>query len=155
MYLQKVVIRKNLVIISIVLLLAGIILALPMMDTATQYMIEETLKYSNDYMVFLLPVIFISFCLQFCWLNLHRWLCWLLPILSLVLIAVAELYWIKGGSFRELLFMDDWISHGVRKLFSHPIIRLTQAKTLCSNYSGTTNGSRTIFRCYILASLSY
>lgn len=97
MYQQKAVIRKNLVIVSIVLLLAGIILALPMMDTATQYMIEETLKYSNDYMVFLLPVIFISFCLQFCWLNLHRWLCWLLPILSLVLIAVAELYWIKGG----------------------------------------------------------
>lgn len=97
MYLQKAVIRWNLVNVSIALLLVSIILALPMMDTATQYMVEETLKYSNDYMVFLLPVIFISFCLQLCWFNLHRRLCWLFPILSLVLITEAEVFWMKGG----------------------------------------------------------
>ena len=61
MYLQETVIRRNLLIVSIVLLLVSIFLALPMMDTATQYMVEQTLKYSNDYIVFLLPVILLSF----------------------------------------------------------------------------------------------
>ena len=97
MYLQETVIRRNLLIVSIVLLLVSIFLALPMMDTATQYMVEQTLKYSNDYIVFLLPVILLSFSLQFWLFNKHRWLSWLLPILSFVLITAAELFWIEGG----------------------------------------------------------
>ena len=89
--------HRSLWVFSLVLLFASFLLAFPTMDTASQYMSEEILKYGDSYISFLLPVMLISFSIQFWLFNKRRWLCWLLPVCSAILIAAAELYWMQDG----------------------------------------------------------
>jgi len=89
--------HRSLWVFSLVLLFASFLLAFPTMDTASQYMAEEILKYGDSYISFLLPVMLISFSIQFWLFNKRRWLCWLLPVCSAILIAAAELYWMQDG----------------------------------------------------------
>lgn len=100
---------KKVSIVSIALLFVNIFLALPMMDTAAQYMVEEILRYRNNYFNFLLPVLLISFYLQFGLFNKHCRLCWLLPIISFLIIVAAELFWIKGG-WDQILSIMLWMA---------------------------------------------
>lgn len=96
--------------VAIASLVVCILLALPATGSSMQYHIGELLRYTNDYFIFLLPVLLAGFGVQL-WLNRvkkYRWSAWFPLCFAAAGLLLAEVIWL-GGGWNRLLTNFIWV----------------------------------------------